>query len=337
MAALLLRLRRPLLAAALAALGFASRADRSEAYRLFDNGAADRVVASDQAVRWAPDIWGPGSNLSFRIAAAPGWTTIFRSAAEVASAAEEGLAEWGNLPTADIRWSVSSAPGAPQGTWTRDGASSVFYNSEGGEFERGAGVWYSRDPARAVWDIAECDIAAPRSWALEFEGFSADQKRFAAAEQLAGWFAPCLGLGASARLPSAEGAGGFGTPWNVGADRNTGASLLRPGSGWLDTVGSISGTVTSDGEPASYSHVWAFPTSGSPPIGAFANRSGAFRIEGLPPGGYVLWAHPISGYDHRMAGAGAVTDVQDTVLALPVTVAAGRNTGGHRISMRRGR
>lgn len=332
----------PLLAGALAALGFAPGAHRSDAYRLLDNGAADYVVTSEQAVRWAPGVWDPGSTLSFQVAAAPEWTGILGSAARVVQAAEEAQTHWKDIATADIRWNVSDSPGAPVGTWTRDGVSSVFYHSAGSEHARGAGLWFARDPARAVWDITECDLGVPRSWVSEIGGFPREQRVFAAAQEMRSWFADCLGLGASARFPSAEGVGGYGTPWNRTTDRQTGASLLRPGSGWRESVGSISGSVVADGDsgaqvPASYVHVWAFPTSGSSPIGAFANRSGAFRIEGLPPGGYVLWAHPITGYEHRLAAAGAVTDVQDAVLALPVTVTAGRNAGGHRIPMRSGR
>lgn len=326
---------RPLFLAALAALGLGGGAPRSDAYRLIDNGAADYVVASDQAVRWAPGVWDPGSTLSFQVAASPDWPQVIGSTAQVIRAVEEAQARWRDLATADIRWNVSSATGASVGAWTRDGVNSVFYNSSGTAFERGAGVWFARDPARGVWDIAECDIGAPRSWADELGGFG--DRVFAAGSEMEKWFASCLGLGATARLPSAQGPGGFGTPWNQSADRETGASLLRPRTGWRDSVGSVSGSLVVDGDPVSYGHVWAFPTNGSRPIGAFANRSGAFRIEGLPPGDYVLWAHPINGYDHRLATVGAETDVQDAVLAVPVTVTAGRNAGGHRIPMRRGR
>ena len=328
---------KALVVGALAALGLAPGAPRSEAYRLYDNGAIDYVVASDEAVRWAPNIWGPGSNLSFGVADSPEWAAIFGSTAQFISAIEEGLARWGDIETADIRWSVSGTTGTSQGAWTRDGASTVFLNTSGDEYQRGAGLWFARDRSRAVWDIAECDIGVPRSWRSELQGIGA---AFASGE-FAKWFGYCLGLGVSARLPSAPSLDGFGTPWTPTSDRDTGASLLRPRSGWRESVGSISGSVESDGEPASYTHVWAFRTNGSNgvgnPIGAFANRSGAFTIEGLPPGDYVLWAHPINGYDNRLAGAGIVADVGDAVLALPVTVTAGGTARGPRISMQRGR
>lgn len=339
-------------AAAGVALALTAGADRAETYRLLDNGAPDFVVGSESAIRWAPGVWGPGATLSWQIADSPEWARLFGSRREFESAVGEALSRWSNLETADIRWSVSGSSGAAISTWTRDSSNQVFFHSDGAEWENGAGLWFERDPSGREWQITECDVGAPRFWIDQFVGLDLATAARNAALELEESFARCLGLEISAALPYSDTLRPFDTadlsasvfhlaPWESKNDRRIGASLLRPREGWLATVGSIAGTLVSDGEPVSYAHVWAFRTNGSSdvrdPVGAFTDRAGAFSIEGLAPGDYALWAHPVNAWTHGLRILEATTGVRDAILAHPVGVTAGGVARGIRIPMRRGR
>ena len=113
-------------------------------------------------------------------------------------------------------------------------------------------------------------------------------------------------------------------------DDQVGASLLRPITGWLSGTGTVAGFLEAEGEPVPYAHVYAVrrtPGGMRDPVGAFANARGEFLIEGLPPGDYVLWAHPIRYHWNQrpLIQDDAETDVKDTVLTHPVRVEAGRD------------
>ena len=91
-----------------------------------------------------------------------------------------------------------------------------------------------------------------------------------------------------------------------------------------------------------YAHVYALRRTRDgmrDPVGAFANGRGEFLIEGLPPGDYVLWAHPIRYYwlQWPLIQDDAETDVRDAVLAHPVRVEAGGITDRITIPLQRGR
>ena len=332
-----------LAAAAVAGGAFGS----AEAYRLYDRGAADSVVTSAEAVRWAPEVWGPGAELEWRAEDQPEWEAAFGSAARDDSVIGKALAAWSAIPGADIRWSEAATAAPSVGRWNRDASNRVFFSAAGDE---GAGVWFARSRARQVWEISECDVALPSWWA---EGdWDPDFLEPFAVEALAEAFGACLGLGPSAEPPTSASvrvaapetddgasrlAGFWSSPrverplWNSRFDRVVGASLLRPGAGWVKSVGSISGRLEAEGAPLSYAHVWAFPIGEgglTDPVGAFSNRAGEFVIEGLPPGRYLLWAHPIDAASHRLLGAGGRTDVSDALRMLPVRVTAGEATGG---------
>ena len=129
---------------------------------------------------------------------------------------------------------------------------------------------------------------------------------------------------------------------SLAEDDRVGASLLRPRAGWTSRVGAIAGALESDGAAVPYAHVYALrQTAGGlrDPVGAFANARGEFVIEGLPPGDYVLWAHPLRyyGWHLPLTRQGAETGVRDTLALQPVEVSRGRVTGGITITMRRGR
>ncbi len=334
---------------------------RAEAYRLYDNGALDSVVGSTEAIRWSEEAWGPGATLSWSVGNDPEWAAIFGSQEEFESVLEEAFAAWSAIPNADIRWQLSRSDSTPPGTWVRDSASRVFFGSAPDGSQGGVGVWFSRNASRHTWEIVECDVGAP-SWWLESTAELADRRRWALWD-FTDSFAACLGLGASASFPgsvhlreSEPPSGGlqeridhfFSSPqypspvWpgtgHPSLDQRIGASLLRPGTGWLASVGSVAGSLRAGGEPVPYAHVWALrrgPAGAWNPVGAFTNRRGEFLIEGLEPGEYLLWAHPIR--DRRLVAAGARTDLKDAVFAHPAPISAGQTTQGISIVMGRGR
>lgn len=337
------RFRAALLAAAVGGGAFGP----AEAYRLYDHGAADSVVASAEAIRWAPEVWGPGAELEWLPETAAEWEAVVGSADRAGTVIGNALAAWATLPGADIRWNAAETTAPFVGRWSRDASNRVFFSAAGYE---GAGVWFSRNETRQVWEISECDVALPSWWA---EGdWEPEFLEPIATGALAEAFGACLGLGPSAEPPTSarvravepeaddfsslltDFRNGPRVPrplWNSRFDQVVGASLLRPRAGWLETVGSISGALEAEGEPLPYAHVWAFRVGEgglADPVGAFSNRAGEFVIEGLPPGRYLLWAHPIDAAAHRLLGAGGRTDVNDALRMLPVRVTAGETTGG---------
>lgn len=319
----------------------------AEAYRLYDHGAADAVVTSAEAIRWAPEVWGPGAELEWLRESQPEWEAAFGSADGAAAVVGNALAAWAGLPGADIRWSAAAEAAPPAGRWRRDASNRVFFSAAGHE---GAGVWFARSEAGRVWEISECDVALP-SWLAEGDR-APEVLAPLATGALAEAFGACLGLGPSAEPPTSptvraaepeaddfpsrladfRNSPRVGRPlWRSRFDRAVGASLLRPRAGWLETVGAIAGALEADGEPLPYAHVWAFRTGEgglADPVGAFSNRAGEFLIEGLPPGRYLLWAHPIDALSHRLLGAGGRVDVTDALRMRPVRVTAGETAAG---------
>ena len=130
------------------------------------------------------------------------------------------------------------------------------------------------------------------------------------------------------------------------ADDRIGASLLRPQPGWRARTGSLAGRlVFEDGTPLPYGHVWAIQRDGTSlraSAGGFSNGEGQFLIEGLPPGDYVLWSHPILSISSLAPffgeeGATGALDLDDAIWPHLVRVEAGAVTSGPEIRMRKGR
>ena len=357
------RRRLGLAAVLLVAFGLGSERDEAEAYRLYDNGALDYIVGSDQAIRWSPEAWGPGSTLVWEIEDGPDWALLsglVDSAQDLEPFVEEALALWAAVPTADISWRLRGIEERSEESRFGDSRNSVFFDPESGI--QGAAAWWIRNHSRDAWENTECDIGIPPlhdwDWELDADGVKDWMGSFLARE-----LGHCLGLGrtaefaASRRLRVSSSGGDSrrrSAPWSsppamrwrwpasLAPDDRVGASLLRPRAGWIETTGSLSGVLESDGEPVAYAHVWALRRSAAgmrDPIGAFANAEGEFRIEGLAPGDYALWAHPIRwrGDQRPLIENGANTDLEDAVLAHPLRVAAGQVTDGIVIPMRRGR
>jgi uncharacterized protein (TIGR03437 family) len=86
-------------------------------------------------------------------------------------------------------------------------------------------------------------------------------------------------------------------------------SELYGTAGWTSNTGSISGVVTANGQPWNMASVVAIPTQG-PAVSALTNPDGSYSINGLTPGPYMLYAHPLP--------QDAVQATTNTGLALPV-------------------
>jgi len=78
----------------------------------------------------------------------------------------------------------------------------------------------------------------------------------------------------------------------LGADDSAGISVLYPADGYLATVGSISGKVARDPNGLSLASVVALSAT-NPAISILSNPDGSYRMDGVPPGQYYVYAHPL--------------------------------------------
>ena len=331
--------------------------DAAEAYLFYDNGALDLVVGSDQAIRWSAEVWEPGSTLVWTIEDGPDWTLVWDSAQDVVPLVEEALSRWSEIPTADISWRLAGVS-ALDGYRARfrNSSNQVYIDPEGGF---AAELWWGLNLQSGVWELTECDIGLPPDLVehVRTEHLSAYTGQYVMRE-----LGHCLGLGIASSLPGSESLhhspsddGWIGRESKamrpepamslgsgIALDDRVGASLVRPRAGWIEGTGILSGVLEAGGERVPYGYVWAFRRTSEgmrDPVGAFANADGEFLIEGLTPGDYALWAHPVIWYrSHRfLIERGAEWDVEDSVLAHPLRVDAGRVTDGIVIPMQRGR
>ncbi len=78
----------------------------------------------------------------------------------------------------------------------------------------------------------------------------------------------------------------------LGADDIAGISLLYPTTTYAATVGSISGTVTLNGSGVNLASVVAISPS-NPAVATLTNPDGTYQINGIPPGLYYVYVHPL--------------------------------------------
>src|SRR5262249_35282706 len=70
--------------------------------------------------------------------------------------------------------------------------------------------------------------------------------------------------------------------------------LLYPAPNYLSTVGSISGRVTINGTSTGVNLASVVALSaGSPAISTLTNPDGTYQINGIPPGQYYVYVHPL--------------------------------------------
>jgi Matrixin len=81
------------------------------------------------------------------------------------------------------------------------------------------------------------------------------------------------------------------------ADDIAGVSLLYPAGGFPASYGSISGHVTMGGQGVHMASVVAILPNGSA-VGSLTNPDGSYEIDGLPPGNYWVYVHPLPATDY---------------------------------------
>jgi len=116
------------------------------------------------------------------------------------------------------------------------------------------------------------------------------------------------------------------------ADDIAGISDLYPDGNFTASTGSISGTVTKDGQPIFGAHIVAFdPASGSMVATFSLNAQGQFSINGLSPGPHVVRVEPLDDAEiDSFFDASLAVDIDFKVSFLDrlVVVAAGGDRGG---------
>jgi hypothetical protein len=78
----------------------------------------------------------------------------------------------------------------------------------------------------------------------------------------------------------------------LAADDVASVSLLYPATGYTASTGTISGTVTLSNGGVNMASVVALSASGAA-IGTLTNPDGTYRIDGLTPGTYLIYVHPL--------------------------------------------
>jgi hypothetical protein len=91
----------------------------------------------------------------------------------------------------------------------------------------------------------------------------------------------------------------------LAADDVAGISLLYPANGYQANTGSITGTVLLEGAAVNMASVVALSTSGTA-VSAISNPDGTYQINGIPPGQYFVYVHPLPPAD--IAGGEAYPD-----------------------------
>ena len=263
--------------------------------------------------------WAPGETLVFQVAPDPDFTALFGSPEGVIPYFERALAAWSDIPTADIKLRVDGVIEDDENLHRP----TLYINSDTVSSVAGyASSWDRFYSGR--WERFSCDIGMAAQYGAlptDLTGSELDERRQelldAFVYTLVHEVGHCIGLLHAGAFSSTyrwaedrrrdvflhplDPAMSYGwsleSPEALSADDVVGASLLRPTASFQQTTGTISGTLELAGEPVPYAHVWALPFDGDPlrdRVGALSDRVGAFRIEGLEPGAYALWASPIS-------------------------------------------
>ena len=288
------------------------------------------ALRAPDAPVWAPESWPAGDALVWHVIENP----TLADQNGLLRAIMNALEAWEDVATADIQWRAEAVVEDLREN-AQDGRNTIFIDPDtrvGGY----ASSFSRRHPELPdAWEVTECDIGLnpratedPSSWSDVF------------IHELG----HCLGLGhATLTEPFApHPVMSYGNSHGIAADDAIGASLLRPAPGWVSRMGAISGRIFFEGEPARFVAVGVIRNEGGAAhrvVDVFTDEQGQFVAQGLPPGEYVLWVHPISSQSAHPGNLarGALLEMEDLMFMHPIEVHAGRETGDLDITVRPGR
>lgn len=316
-------------------------------YRSFDEDSL--APRSDAARRWRETVWGPGDTLVWHVLDDSRWQPHFSGPEETLPLVEESLDTWARISSADVRWRVDGI--LPEEQVSGDGRNTV--SVEETEDFAGQARRLLRKRSGGPWETVECDVVLSTNYVERLAG--SDDNRL---NTLLHEFGHCLGLRHAATTPTIR----WDWRWTdssvwrkdpqmsygrdidsaLAEDEVIGASLLRPVRGWRQTTGSISGRVLRGVGPAAFVSVHVLRNEGGrarPAVQVFTDEDGGFRAEGLSPGEYVVWIHPMFRHDAHPAllSAGAVTNTRDLLLARRHRVRTGQETPAGEFTLAQGR
>ena len=324
--------------------------DLGEAYRLATSTDEIRVPSAMEARRWSRNDWAPDRELVIHVANDPDWAVRFDSPEQALDYVGEALAVWTAVAGADIRWRVGGLHDGEEAAF--DGRHVVSVGYEGTYTSK----WLITDDL-GRFETVECDVILDAQHVEirdDYPDSDRDDRRDGALIHELGH---CLGIDHPAISPTVLRT----LPWSKSSvwsedprmsygvhrgkallpDDLTAALLVRPVPGSLEATGSISGALTLDGAPAPFVVVDLLRSDGRrarPAASVFSNRRGEFLAEGLPPGEYFLWIHPLKNAPANPDLAErAPAGIDDLVALQPIPVRAGEMSRGHDFALRRGR
>ena len=347
------RARRPVIAVAGFVCALLLDTSPGWGYRFYPSRDGDSIVPhSETARRWRETVWGPGDSLVWHVHNGSDWSPHFGSAEEVVPLIETAAGVWSRVATADLRMRVDGLVEV-RGAGL-DGLNLVVVGTE--EPERNvARRWSIRSRATGRWEHVECDVALGEERLKRIADVDVPGRLSTVIHEIG----HCIGLSHAAVTPTMR--------WDLGwtdssvwqkdpvmsygrdidneltGDEVIGASLLRPARGWLRTTGSISGQVLHDGGPAAFVSVHVLRNNGGrarPAIQAFTTETGEFLAEGLAPGEYLLWIHPMiaqSAHSRLLQRGDPLSDLNDSFDLQMLVVRTGRETRAGEFTLSRGR
>jgi len=250
-------------------------------------------VPSSQGVprRWSQPALLDG-RVPWRVSAGTGGNVAGeRSARDVLAAA---FAHWEDLPTSAIRFALVGTSNARN----RNAGDRVNLVTVNATESLGTGVlaatFLSSDASGALLDV---DIVFSRDVAFSTaqtpDGGSYDLESVATHEvgHLLGL--EHSGLARATMVPFSE--RGESHPRTPSEDDRIGASLLYPEGDFLASTGALAGRISLAGADVYLSHVVAARVNGPVVAATYSAPDGSYRIEGLAPDVYVVYAEPLDG------------------------------------------